>query len=349
VTEALQAATQPPQTSDSSDQERIKRIVSAIRAEEERMRQRYPILAHQDAIGFTVFLVSLCGMVLAGVLYYQGLLSAWVTIPVAAFFASIAHEVEHDLLHRLYFRKNPLVHNLMMLVVWFMRPGTVNPWYRREIHLLHHKLSGTPEDLEERLVGNGIANRLVRFIVMFDGLLGLLIRTPVLSRENSRFSLFGVLGAAFPLGPAFYTIWYIFLAYHAAVFSAGLLGMSLALPAWTSQAMQVVNLLIVVLIAPNLLRSFCLNFVTSYMHYYGGVSSLMQQTQVLTPWWMAPMQLFCCNFGSTHGIHHFVVGQPFYLRQMVARAAHRAMRENGVRFNDMTTFANANYYEPAAG
>ena len=349
MTDALPAAVQSQSTGDSLDQERIRRIVAAIRHEEDKMRRRYPILAHQDAIGFTVFLVSLCGMVATGVLYYQGFLSAWVTVPVAAFFASIAHEVEHDLLHRLYFRKNPLIHNFMMLVVWLMRPGTVNPWYRRDIHLLHHKVSGTPQDLEERLVGNGIANRLVRFIVMFDGLLGLLVRARVLGRENKRFSLFGVLGAAFPVGPLFYAIWYLFLAYHTAVFAAGLFDVSLVLPAWTAAPIEVMNLLVVVLIGPNLLRSFCLNFVTSYMHYYGGVSNLMQQTQVLTPWWMAPMQLFCFNFGSTHGIHHFVVGQPFYLRQMVAGAAHRVMRDNGVRFNDMTTFFNANYYEPVSG
>ena len=104
--------------------------------------------------------------------------------------------------------------------------------------------------------------------------------------------------------------------------------------------------MVVVLVAPNVLRSFCLNFVTSYMHYYGGVSTLMQQTQILRPWFLLPMQLFCFNFGSTHAIHHFVVSQPFYLRQMVARAAHEAMRANGVRYNDFSTFESGNRYLP---
>jgi fatty acid desaturase len=346
VTEALQAAFQPPTTSESLDKQRIERIVSAIKAEEQRLRRRYPILAHQDAIGFAIFLFSLSGMVLTGVLYYLGTLQAWAAIPLAAIFASISHELEHDLIHRLYFRKNLFVQNLMMLVVWMMRPGTVNPWYRRDIHILHHKVSGTPQDLEERLVGNGIATRLVRFVVMFDGLLGLLVRAPVLNAENKRFNLFEILAASQPFGTLFFAIWYVFLAYHTGIFAAGLLGLYPVIPVWVLQSMQVIDFLVVVLVAPNLLRSFCLNFVTSYMHYYGGVSSLLQQTQVLSPIWLWPMQAFCFNFGSTHGIHHFVVGQPFYIRQMVAKAAHKVMKDNGVRFNDFSTFYNANYYQP---
>ena len=84
--------------------------------------------------------------------------------------------------------------------------------------------------------------------------------------------------------------------------------------------MRVVDFLTVVLIGPNVLRSFCLHFVSSNMHYYGDVEdgNFMQQTQVLNPWWMLPLQLFCFNFGSTHAIHHFVVRDPFYIRQWLA-------------------------------
>ena len=64
-----------------------------------------------------------------------------------------------------------------------------------------------------------------------------------------------------------------------------------------------------------------------------------------------PLQLFCFNFGSTHAIHHFVVREPFYIRQMTAPAAHAVMREMGVRFNDFGTFRRANRYggQTAAG
>jgi len=333
----------------SFDEDRIRRIVSAIRAEEARLRLRYPILKHQDAIGVSILLFSLAGMIGSGYLYYLGAISAWLTIPLVALFASLSHELEHDLIHRLYFRKNRVVQNLMMLTVWVMRPNTVNPWYRRDIHYLHHKVSGTPQDLEERLVGNGVTNPLTRFIVMADGLIGIVVRIRVLSAENRRFNFIEILNAAFPFATLYFVIWYVFLIFHAVMGLSALAGVALVLPGWVAELMSVVNFMVVVLVAPNVLRSFCLNFVTSYMHYYGGVSTLMQQTQILRPWFLLPMQLFCFNFGSTHAIHHFVVSQPFYLRQMVARAAHEAMRANGVRYNDFSTFESGNRYLPVQG
>ena len=155
------------------------------------------------------------------------------------------------------------------------------------------------------------------------------------------------MNASFPFATLYYATWYVFLGYHAWMLVASLVGASPVPPPWLAQGMDVIGLVVVVLIAPNFLRAFCLNFVTSYMHYYGGVTTMMQQTQVLNPWFLLPMQLFCWNFGATHSIHHFVVNQPFYLRQMVAAAAHRAMRDNGVRFNDFSTFASGNRYVPA--
>ncbi len=329
----------------SLDEQRIARIVSAIRAEEERLRCRYPVLQHQNTLGVAILCFSLCGMVLSGYLYYRGLLPAWLSIPLSALFASLSHELEHDLIHRLYFRHNRFLQNLMMLVVWVMRPNTVNPWFRRDIHYLHHRVSGTPQDLEERLVGNGVAGPLTRFIVMADGLIGMLIRVRVLNAENRRFNFIEVINAGFPFATLYFVTWYLFLIYHVVMLAGPVIGMPPP-PGWFAAGMNVVDLVVVVLIAPNALRSFCLNFVTSYMHYYGGVSTLMQQSQILHPWFLWPMQLFCFNFGSTHAIHHFVVGQPFYLRQMVAGAAHRAMRANGVRCNDLSTFLTGNRYLP---
>ena len=109
-------------------------------------------------------------------------------------------------------------------------------------------------------------------------------------------------------------------------------------------ALALLDILIVVWIGPNVLRSFCLHFVSSNMHYHGDVTpgDVIQQTQVLNPWWLLPFQAFCFNFGSTHAIHHFVVKEPFYIRQWTAPTAHRVMREMGVRFNDFGTFVRAN-------
>ena len=116
---------------------------------------------------------------------------------------------------------------------------------------------------------------------------------------------------------------------------------------WSATSLAVMDLVtfaVVVLVGPNVLRTFCLHFVSSNMHYYGDVEAgnVIQQTQVLNPWWLWPLQAFCCNFGSSHAIHHFVVKEPFYVRQLTVPFAHRVMREMGVRFNDFGTFARAN-------
>lgn len=327
-----------------SVEERIQHIVKVIKAEEQRLRAKYSFLKYQDAIGLSIMLLSLGGMIGSGAMYYYDVIPAWAAIVISAIFASFSHELEHDLIHRQYFRKNNFMHNLMMLTVWLMRPNTVNPWYRRDIHFLHHKKSGTHEDLEERLVGNGIANGLMRTLVMFDGMLGVVARRSILKKEVTRFDFLEILRAAFPFTTLYFISWYAFLGFHAydALFAA-----TTVYPQWLLSIVDVLNFMAVVLIAPNFIRSGCLNFVTSYMHYYGGVSNLMQQTQVLKPWFLWPAHLFCFNFGSTHSIHHFVVGQPFYIRQMVAEVAHKVMRENGVRFNDLSTFVTANRYSPS--
>lgn len=48
------------------------------------------------------------------------------------------------------------------------RPLTINPWIRREIHIHHHKVSGTPTDIEERGVSNGEKWGLIRLVTMAD-------------------------------------------------------------------------------------------------------------------------------------------------------------------------------------
>ena len=80
------------------------------------------------------------------------------------------------------------------------------------------------------------------------------------------------------------------------------------------------------------------------MHYYGDNKPgfIVEQCQVMNVWWLAPLQLFCFNFGTTHAIHHFVVRDPFYIRQMTASKALPILKANGVRFNDMGTFKRAN-------
>ena len=331
--------------------DRQSRIKHAIVEAGDSLKARYPFLAWQDTIGSLVILIAITGMVTSGWLWYDGSISAWLSIPLTAFFASLTHELEHDLIHRMYFRKNVFAYNLMLALCWIARPLTINPWLRRDLHFNHHLHSGTAKDIEEQAITNGEPWGPIRLLMISDGMMSVLVRA--LRAKNSdvfwRIIRRGA-GAYFPLGLASWATWYAFLAVH---LLDGLSIQTGAPVAWSATALQrieMLDLIVVVLLAPNILRSFSINFVSSNMHFYGDIDdgNVIQQTQVLTPIWMMPMQLFCFNFGSTHAIHHFVVGQPFYVRQLVAAKAHPVMREMGVRFNDIGSFGRANRWNEAS-
>ncbi|OCQ20811.1 hypothetical protein A7985_13505 [Pseudoalteromonas luteoviolacea] len=317
----------------------IKAIVTAINAEETSLRARYPILKWQNGIAMVILLLSLCSFIGVATLYYVAAIPAWLCIVLVALITSIAHELEHDLLHKQYFSKHPLIHNFMMLTVWLMRPNTVNPWYRRKIHLHHHKVSGTSQDLEERLVGNGIQSPFLRAVVIADGLLGLLLNTKRFSKEIRGFKFLQVFNAGAPLATAYFAILYGVIAYYALQFVQ-----PFEVPGWGVELLEVAELLMVVLILPNVIRSFSLNLVTSSMHYYGGVNNVLEQTHVITSRWFLPFQLFCFDFGRTHTIHHFVSNQPFYIRQMISKKIRPIMALHGVRFDDLQSLKHANQY-----
>ncbi len=321
----------------------IKQIQGAIRQADAQLKERHPILLHQNAIGLTICLLSLLGMLASGYAYLVDLIPAWACILLSAFFASISHELEHDLIHHLYFRKNRFVQNMMMAIVWLMRPNTVNPWFRRNMHFNHHKVSGTEDDVEERVLGNGMAFGLKRIIISLDGFLSISLRINELKSMKGYHYLGFVLRGA-PLAHLYVIGLYGFLAYHG-FFSTGLsTAFGVASPEWLTAVMNVVNACAVVWILPNVLRAFCLHNITATLHYYGDVDSLLKQCQIMNHWSLLPVQLFCCNFGSTHALHHFVVSQPFYLRQMVAHKVYPVLKENGVRFNDFGSVLRANRF-----
>ncbi|NGY04988.1 fatty acid desaturase [Solimonas terrae] len=346
-------------TSVADDAERVATIKTAIRAESERVRARLPWLRHQDAIGAAIMAISVLGMIVSGWAYVAGLIPWWVCVPVSAIFASFIHELEHDLIHTLYFRKSPGAYQLMMALCWITRPSTVSPWTRRRLHLHHHKYSGTESDLEERAITNGERWGLRRLLMTGDHMLAVLLRPAMMretvkayikaqqpgSRDEVDMLIREQRRSFVPLSLVHYAIWYLFLGYHGVSLALGLAGM----PIETSAFMQLVDTTVVVWLAPNVLRVFCLHFVSSNMHYYGDIDTrnIVQQCQVLNPWWLWPAQLFCFNFGSTHAIHHFVVNQPFYVRTLTIREAHRVMRENGVRFNDVGALRRANRWGAA--
>ena len=350
----------PPTFSDDAQHARaIRREIMAAVAD---ARTRYRWLSYQNALGMGIFIVSTSAIVASWYAYAYAALPAWVVVVWVAFWASLLHELEHDLIHALYFKANATIRNAMMFGVWLFRPTTLNPFFRAHLHIHHHAHSGTLIDIEEISVTNGDRWTLRRLLITSDLVLAYLLRLPELRRNYAaqlkqgklapedmqafrRAMWFGML----PFGIIAHLLWYAFLAYHAAIGVASWLPNAPAMPAVVDMAMTVVAPFVVCWIAPNMLRQFCLHFITSNMHYFGDVEegNLMQQTQVLNASWTLPFQLFCFNFGSTHGIHHFVVNEPFYLRQMIARRAHRVMKAEGVRFNDVGTFARANRFNKA--
>ena len=309
------------------------------------LKEKHQWLKYQDIIGLGILLLVISFFITSSILYIFGYISWWVCILLNTLIISIAHEIEHDLIHNLYFRNNRIIHNVMMLAVWVLRPSTANPWVRRKLHFEHHKHSGTPEDMEERIVANGSRWGLMRLFMTADLTLSVMKLAFELRHSHNKKQLVILsLKTFFPITLAAWVLWYCFLGIHIVNWIFILSGNPIV---WSSTQMAYIhylNMATVILIVPNILWSFCLHFITSNLHYYGDIkrNNLIQQTQVLNSLWFLPFNLFCVNFGSTHGIHHFVVDEPFYIRQLSARVAHRVMKENGVRFNDFGTFIRAN-------
>ncbi|MEY4766091.1 MAG: hypothetical protein RI907_2764 [Pseudomonadota bacterium] len=331
----------------------------------EDLRTRHPWLRRQDQIGASILLLSVAAMAALAWAYTQGLVAWWACIPLTAFFASFIHELEHDLIHQMYFRHRPWVNRLMMAVGWLARPNAVNPFVRRALHLHHHKYSGTASDLEERGIANGSRWGLGRLLGTIDNPLGLLLRLRDVTESERLYKAMQQPTTGwqrwalrhqqhlvyFPMGLLYYPPLYLWAGWHAWQWLAPQFGLNTAgaapSEAWR-HGMALLDTYAVVMLLPNTLRGFCLYFLSSNLHYYGDIDSrnVIQQCQVLNAWWLWPFQLFCCNFGSTHAIHHFAVKEPFYVRQWTAPVAHAAMRDAGVRFNDMGTFLRANRWGP---
>lgn len=333
-----------------NDEQRIQIIRQAIRQKGDDLRQAHPLLANQNLIGMVIFLFAISGIALSAWAYLQGHLSPWLCIPLVAFFTSLLHELEHDLIHWQYFKNIKAIHHFMLFTGWLLRPGTINPWVRRHLHFLHHKVSGSDKDIEERGISNGRHWGLMRLWIIFDTVLPNMINVFLHAEKGQGlYRIVRIFLAYFPFGILTVTAWYSFLLFHGLNFVGSQTGLAIEWSASTLTFMSDLTHWVVILIAPFYVRSFSINFISSNMHYYGNVNSIMQQTQVLTHPIFLPFQLFCFNFGSTHGIHHFVVKEPFYIRQLTAGVAHKVMREQGVRFNDLGTFTRANRFDYQGG
>lgn len=340
-------------------QEKSSLIRKEINQHYQQLKDEYPLLKKQDSIGLTIFLISIFIIVAVSVAWYQSIVPTWLMIIVNAFFMGILHEIEHDLIHWLYFKKQKPVHHCMLFVVWVFRPLTVNPWIRRKLHYHHHKFSGTLHDVEERSVTNGEPWSLKRLLTTPDIVLGGLLRLHHMYRDldtevkngNLKEKTSATLKritflSIIPVTIFAHVVLYFFFIGQVLNLINTWLGTDFSFPYYINQTLENLNPIIYTILLPNLLRQFCLHFITSNMHYFGDVEegNVIEQTQVLTVWWTFPMQLFCFFFGWTHSIHHFVVNETFYVRHIGRKNAHKILWKYGVRFNDLGTFRRANRF-----
>ncbi len=117
-------------------------IIKSIRSADHALREKYPVLNYQNFIGLAITIGGATGMVIVSYAYFQGWIPPWLALVCNAFLASLLHEIEHDLMHELYFRHSRWVQNIMYGIVWTFRGNTLSPWARKSLHLNHHKASG---------------------------------------------------------------------------------------------------------------------------------------------------------------------------------------------------------------
>jgi len=325
--------------------DRIRAVNRAILGEEKRLRALHPWLKHQDLLGLGCFFGAL--VVITGVreLYLRDMLTWWLAVPLIALPLSILHELEHDLIHNLYFKQRRWMQNLMMGVIWINKLS-INPWYRREIHLYHHKHSGQKNDIEERLIGLGLPFGILRMLVtLHPG--GALLLLPRIKRDAPEFKVLKLLVWSFPSFLVSAGSIQIFMRYVGAGWpNPGAAGAGL--PAW---GWSLISDVMVLLVLPAVIRQSSIVILSSYSHYYEDIPrhDVFYQNQSLRHWALMPFQLFTFNFGTTHIVHHYVVDQPFYLRQWVASVGLKELERQGSRVNDFGVVKRANRFSLAGG
>jgi hypothetical protein len=315
-------------------QPRINAIRKVIYSEDKRLRQKYTWLRHQNAIGMLFFLSSTLAIITTSYLYITGSLAWYWMIPLIAFYVSIHHELEHDLIHELYFADRKWIMNIMFMVIWISK-CSANPWWRKSIHLKHHKTSGQRDDVEERLIGLGQGLTIKHALATLTPV-GAYFMAPEISVDVTKMgtlpgfplirSTLLSLPLVLPSVASFIGFWfpgYIPEPYYSIVFYACMVSFF-----------------------PNALRQVSLQIISTGCHYFGDIpeNNVYFQNQVLNHWLLLPLQVFCFNFGATHILHHYVTRQPFYLRQMSATAVAQELKKQGVRFNDLTIYSRAHRY-----
>ena len=328
-------------------QEKEKNICAAIHKTEYKLIQRYPILhrCYRNTICTTLILGTM-GIIYTCANWYFSLLDndniSWMPMAIIvlciSLSISILHEIEHDLIHNLYFKHSPLIQNIIFFIIWIAK-FNVNPWWRRKIHLHHHNKSGQISDVEERLIGLGLPLGHTRIAITMHTSASLFI-SHIISCDTDVLDLYEMITLSSPTFIVNVVMNIVFLLH---MFSFILLPHSYE--RWVI-GYHVLSVL------PNFIRQGCLVLMSNTCHYYGDIieSSIYYQNQILDHWSLMLFQLFCCNFGATHVIHHYVPYQTFYMRTICyTNELKNIMIENGVRNNDLNVITRSNRYFNTSG
>jgi len=327
----------------------VQAIRQTIKNEEIRLRKKYTWLNRQDLLGFLSFILSVIALCFTALFYLKKKIHWSLVIPLMALPGSIMHELEHDLIHNLYFKSKQWMQHVMFVFIHFTK-WSIPPWYRKMIHIRHHQESGTEKDIEERLIGLGRPLDLLRWALTFYPFANVLVLDELQEDNQKDWSKHKLVFAALPSVIPFTILWHLFMGYCRLNLGLTLTSYDpvLYLPEW---GWPIVRDLSILILMPNVLRQACLNMMASYCHYYGDIphNSVYYQNQIIDHWLMYPLQLFSFNFGATHIIHHFVPNQPFYLRQMLAPKSLAAMIKHGIRYNDWGIIKRNNRFFDESG
>jgi fatty acid desaturase len=319
-------------------------ICQAIRQSDATLRKTYPFLKHQDLIGAIIFTGSLSLVALFSYLYLIGYLSVILTIIFIAIPISFLHELEHDIIHNLYFKQYRWLQNIMFFFIWITKLHG-SPWYRRQLHLKHHLLSGQVNDAEERLIGLGLTPNYKRMAVSLHPFGGLLVSDDI-SRDAKYLNQVTMKLKNAPTALIFLFLTRTYLTYQILFIIYSYFNYDIHSIYGMNKFYPIIHALTICICLPNLFRQGCLVVMSNSCHYYGDIplNTVYYQNQILDSWLVLPFQLFCCNFGATHIIHHYVVSQPFYIRHFTGRAIKDMMVKLGVRNNDFGILWRNNRY-----
>jgi fatty acid desaturase len=306
---------------------RVRTANRAINLAEQQLRERQTWLRHQDALGLGLWLGALVTWAGLVALFLLGHLSPWLLVPLAALPLSILHELEHDLIHDLYFKAQPRLQNALFTGIWLAK-GSLNPWARGDIHLRHHRLSGQPGDVEERLIGLGVRSVPLRLLIAALPASAVVL-IPSIRRDAPDWQV--IRGSMWSGARQIQRLDLLFF------------GLPILLPILWYLGVPYARELYLCWIAPNALRHFCIVLMSAYSHYYEiPRHDVTQQNQILRHPLLWPLQVFCMDFGATHIIHHYVVTQPFYVRHLIRKQGWAAVEAAGARVNDVAIVRRAN-------